>query len=877
MPDRFWVGGTGSWSAVSTFNWSATSGGPGGASVPTAGDDVFFNASSDTGATFTVTMSQGPRVCRNITISGLDQNMTLAGAGIGLTVSGSLTFPATRLTRTYSGTTIFNASTTGNTVTTNGVTLGAVTFSGSGEWTLGSALNTGSSNITLTAGSFNTGGFAVTGGFFSSPSGSFFDRSYNLSTSTLSLLGWSITAGLTGNAGTSTINLTASSGTFDGGGLTYHNVGFTSLVASSSARAISGDNTFNNLTFATTSGALQSLLIAGNQVINGTLTVSGATAISRQFLNSSLIGTTRTLTCAAITSTGNLDFRDITIAGAAAPLSATGGGDCGGNTGITFPAPKTVYWNLVGGGVWNSTAWALASGGTPSVANFPLAQDTAIVGNAGLNASTTLSFPAPYNVGSLNGSTRTNAVTLSFTSFAPIVYGDFILGTGVSTTGTNTLTFAGRSVRDFGASTTLSGSVTVNAPSGGIRMLSNITLAALRTFTVTQGTLNLNNFILSCPSFAASNSNTRTLAFGSGQITVNAPSGNVWSTATTTGLTVTGTPIVNVTTTATSGTTITVSPGSPTETNTISFNFTSGTYTLSLATGNVRSLNFTGFAGSWTPGALQIFGSLTLSTGMTFGASASVMAFRGTGANTITSNGKIFDRPISFSGVGGSWVLQDAFTLPTSRILTLSNGAIDLNGRTLTTSLFRVSSGAKNLTFNGGTVVCTGTGNAWECLQPTDFSTTAGTGVGVISLTAATAKTFVGGGSTYNCTVNQGGAGSLTITGNNTFNDITNTTQPASVFFAAGQTNTFNNFSLSGTSGNLIVIDSSTAASHTLSKPSGIVSVAFCAISNSTATGGASWQAYTVNGNLDNGNNSGWLFSDAPPPAQPGNFFLLFS
>lgn len=48
MPNRYWVGGDGTWSSTNTTNWSATSGGTGGASVPTFGDDVFIDSNSGT-------------------------------------------------------------------------------------------------------------------------------------------------------------------------------------------------------------------------------------------------------------------------------------------------------------------------------------------------------------------------------------------------------------------------------------------------------------------------------------------------------------------------------------------------------------------------------------------------------------------------------------------------------------------------------------------------------------------------------------------------------------------------------------------------------------------------------------------------------------
>jgi hypothetical protein len=83
----------------------------------------------------------------------------------------------------------------------------------------------------------------------------------------------------------------------------------------------------------------------------------------RIMLRSSAVGTTRTLTVGTL-SADDCDFRDITIAGTAAGGSPTRAGDCGGNSGVTFPAPKTVYWNLAGSQNWSATAWATTSGGT---------------------------------------------------------------------------------------------------------------------------------------------------------------------------------------------------------------------------------------------------------------------------------------------------------------------------------------------------------------------------------------------------------------------------------------------------------------------------------------------------------------------------------
>jgi len=290
------------------------------------------------------------------------------------------------------------------------------------------------------------------------------------------------------------------------------------------------------------------------------------------------------------------------------------------------------------------------------------------------------------------------------------------------------------------------------------------------------------------------------------------------------------------------------------------------------------------FLASGLDGTMTLAGSsiaLTVSGSLTFQATNFNRTYTGittfnatTTGKTITTNGVTLTGGVTFNGVGGAWTFITALN---SGILTLTNGTIDLNNLTVTLSnRFVTATGTKNLTFNGGSIICTGTGGGtvFNNATPTNFTTTAGTGTGIISLTSSSARTFAGGGSTFNCTLNQGGLGALTITGSNTFSNITNTVQPASILFTAGTTNTFSNFSLSGTSGNLITIGSVTAASHTLSKASGTVSSDFLSISRSTATGGASW--YAGANSTDGGNNAGWIFTAPPAPSGSNSNFLMF-
>jgi len=294
------------------------------------------------------------------------------------------------------------------------------------------------------------------------------------------------------------------------------------------------------------------------------------------------------------------------------------------------------------------------------------------------------------------------------------------------------------------------------------------------------------------------------------------------------------------------------------------------------------------FTASGLDGTMTLAGTnlgLVVSGSLTFQATNFNATYTGnttfnatTTGKTVTTNGVALAGNVNFNGVGGAWSLGSALTIGSIRTATLTNGTLDLNGKTLTVGTrFTTATGTKNLTFNGGTLICPDPNTtSFNNAVPTGFTTTAGTGVGTISMTAATAKTFVGGGSTFNCTLNQGGAGALTITGSNTFSNITNTrksTSATSILFTAGTTSTFTDWNASGESTRLLTIGSDTAASHTLTKASGTVSSDFLSISRSTATGGASW--YAGANSTDGGNNSGWIFT-APPSTATGNFLVFF-
>jgi hypothetical protein len=80
MADRYWVGGTANWDGTAGTKWATSSGGAGGASVPSSADDVFFSVLS----TGTCTIATGNTGAKSINCTGFLG--TIAGTG-AITVS----------------------------------------------------------------------------------------------------------------------------------------------------------------------------------------------------------------------------------------------------------------------------------------------------------------------------------------------------------------------------------------------------------------------------------------------------------------------------------------------------------------------------------------------------------------------------------------------------------------------------------------------------------------------------------------------------------------------------------------------------------------------------------------------------------------------
>lgn len=297
---------------------------------------------------------------------------------------------------------------------------------------------------------------------------------------------------------------------------------------------------------------------------------------------------------------------------------------------------------------------------------------------------------------------------------------------------------------------------------------------------------------------------------------------------------------------------------------------TGGTDTINLASTSIRNLDFTGFSGIFTSNYPSIYGDLTLSPTMTITSNTDQITLASTSATPrkITTNGVVINFPFYCDGVGGSWELQDDLNIATNKILRINNGTFNANGKNITTGGFISGAGTKTLNMGSGTWTVTGNDTAlgypawWASFNPAGLTIIPGTAT--INMTSASTKTFAGNAKTYG-TLNQGGAGQLIIQQANTFANITNTAKPATITFPANTTTTVNAFSVSGTNGNQVTINSSTAGTRaTLSDASGVNSVSYTTIKDINATGGATWNAYRSLSNIDAGNNTGWDFLSTP-------------
>lgn len=332
MADRYWVGGTADWDTTAGTKWATTSGGAGGAAVPTSSDNVYFDANSGA-VTVTIPLAANGRPCADLTFTGFTGTFT----GYYANVFGSLTM-ASGMTFTAAGFS-FYAAATGKTITSSGKYLGNISFyTTAGGWTFSDDISC--AVITLQAGSLATGNYSVSATQLSFSGTS--TRSLTLGSSAITLTTSSSyplyaadTTNLTFDAGTSTITVSdGNAHEFAGGGLTY-----SSLVigggTGTGTFTISGANTFSTLSTTRTSSFTVKFPSSTTTTV-GTWGLNGSTGKVVTLAPSSAATTWTLAKSGGGTVTANNISVSYSTASPGSTWSATNSTNGGNNSGWTF-------------------------------------------------------------------------------------------------------------------------------------------------------------------------------------------------------------------------------------------------------------------------------------------------------------------------------------------------------------------------------------------------------------------------------------------------------------------------------------------------------------------------------------------------------------
>lgn len=523
----FWVGGSGNTSDA-TNHWATASGGaPNAANVPTSADDVHFDAASNTTA-YTVTVD-ATFTCKDLMFDAapsVSGTITFAGSQI-VNIFGSF-LALTGMTWSYTGTINWSATTSGKTITPNGITFNSIhAFNGiGGVWTLQNAWNSLNPAIDFTRGTLNTNAQTFTTAGTLAMAATF--TQLNLTNSTINCSVWSAIAGPTLTTTGSTIILTVV-GQFVGGAYTYNIV----TINFRAGGLLNGANTFATLNLAPTAITTATLSLNANQTVTGTLKILGNSILNRAYLSSSVVGTTRTITTAVIDATSDfVDFQDITIAGAAAPFAVgTSIGNALGNSGINFTASATQFWKTTTTGVKNwSTAgnWFLATNGGGGAGRVPLPQDDVVFDLNSIGAAaTTVTGDMPRLGRDITWTGTTNSPVYQM-SVTQGMYGSLTLISGMTfTVVVGPLSFFGRGTTNITSAGKAFGQVNFNCVGGTINLQDAFSTSIANTSSILFGTFNTNNFSVTIAGALASSAGT-TLNLGSSTILLTG-TGTPWS------------------------------------------------------------------------------------------------------------------------------------------------------------------------------------------------------------------------------------------------------------------------------------------------------------------------------------------------------------
>ena len=508
MADRFWVGGTGTWDASSTTNWSATTGGAGGASVPTSADTVTFNASSGTSFTVTIATGYDPVVgavsggAASVTLDINNQNLTctsfnFSGTSVRLIAFGS----SGRITVTGNAAQVFTIQIDTN-LTCSGSKNVYFTYSG----------GTGTRTIsTCTAGAIATNGL---------------NYYFQGGTDIITISGASgiivRDIDFTGFSGTQTTNVIRA----------YGNITLSATMTLT--------NTATTWNFQGPSGGTQTFTTAGMPLPVGiTVNAAGGNVVLADNVSGPTVGAL-TLTAGTL----NLNNQTINIGTFASNGSTVRSIDFGTSGVINLKRDAATVWN-------GSTATNFTYTGVGNVnftANVASGNRTLAHGSTAGSFPTNLPPPFNFTAGTDNIITTPGG---SFNSFNFTGFGGNLTNTARAFYGNVTLSPAMTLIGGANPSSfTSSGTQTVDtanltipfplfvgsggAGSNGVVELANaLTLNSANTLTLTSGTLSTNGLPVTAGLFNASGNLYRVLDLSNNTIELTG-GGNVWNVVTST-------------------------------------------------------------------------------------------------------------------------------------------------------------------------------------------------------------------------------------------------------------------------------------------------------------------------------------------------------
>lgn len=161
------------------------------------------------------------------------------------------------------------------------------------------------------------------------------------------------------------------------------------------------------------------------------------------------------------------------------------------------------------------------------------------------------------------------------------------------------------------------------------------------------------------------------------------------------------------------------------------------------------------------------------------------------------------------------------------------SGTVTL-GADVTVKSFNTTASTTSLSLTSHILSLSGTGTVWA--PDSAFVLTPGTSTIKLTDASSSAKTFAGAGFTYNNIWMTGvGTGAYTITGSNTFNDFKVDTPPHTVNFQATSNQTVSSFTVNGTPGNLMTLQSTVSGTQWILSSSNTISCDYLSLQDSRA------------------------------------------